>query len=79
MHNHIEVPVDLIVPEPDYPEAQSFKKRCPFSIMTALLPGAVCGAIDFDNKLFLNTEEIDDIAPAGHLPPEFESGQLSVA
>ena len=65
-----------IIPKPDYLKTFRFKVRCSFGIAGGLL--GVLPAVEFNDQLSVEADEIDDIRRYRMLPPEFESAEVAV-
>src|SRR5689334_18256906 len=63
----------LRIPEADHAISLVLQPGMPFSIFFSVISFAVMSAIKLNNELSRRTEEINDVWPDGHLPPEMST------
>ncbi len=69
----LEIPIDFIVPETQYPEALADKMFVALRVAPRMRIEIMLTAVDLDDEALLETDEIDDIVIARSLAAEVES------
>jgi hypothetical protein len=69
----VQIPIDFIVPEPQYPEALDDKVIVPPRITPGMCIEVMLTAVDLDDEAMFETDEIYDISIARGLAAEVES------
>jgi hypothetical protein len=62
---------DIIVPEPKHRKPLTFQAGCAGRVVGRLLGLGMLSAVQFEDQLLVETDEIDDIPTNRNLPPEF--------
>ena len=73
VHNSIELPVDLVVPDSVNPEAFCSQLGIPVSIAAHLIQPSVLATINFDHQPWSETRKIHHIGTKRHLSSELEA------
>jgi len=71
--NTLQVAIDVIIPEPQHPEAFTGKVTIARSIAPGMHVEIMLTAVDLDQDPVLETDKIYDVAVAGSLAAEVES------
>jgi hypothetical protein len=69
----IEVFIDLVVPEPQYPEPLCDEVSIAFAVPARMRIESVLPAINFDHETLLQADEIHDEIITRRLPAEMEA------
>jgi hypothetical protein len=71
--NTLQIPVNVVVPETQYPEPLIRKIAIAFRVAAGMCVEVMLTAVDLDDEALLETDEIDDIAGARGLTAEMVS------